>query len=151
DVFGAFVPDDLLDVRERFLNVRSEDGTVRIRVQEVHDTGDPWLGRPAAVVPAEGHRSLGLAVERSPLGQDLVALGEEPGDLDRVLVRLAAARRADRLREVARRDRGKQPRERRAALLAERGRHVANSLRLLLNAAHDPRMSVAEVDVDQAG
>src|SRR5207302_1802702 len=64
DVFGAFVPDDLLDVRERFLNVRSEDGTVRIRVQEVHDAGDPWLGRPAAVVPAEGHRSLRLADER---------------------------------------------------------------------------------------
>ena len=77
-------------------------------------------------------------------------LGEQAGDLDGVLVRLAAARREDRLREIAGRYFGEQARERAAAHLPERGRDVARALGLLLDGPHHFRVAVAEVDVDES-
>ena len=115
------------------------------------DAGDPRFGRPTAVVAAERHRALRLAVEGTPLRQDLVALREEAGDLDRVLVRLAPTGREDRLREVAGRDLREKARERGAALLAERRSHVTDALGLLLDRTHDLGVPVSEVDVDQSG
>src|SRR5437879_13290696 len=70
----------------------------------MHDPGDPGLRGPAAIVAAERHRALRLAVERAPLREDLVPLGDETRDLDRVLVRLAASGGEDSIREVVRRD-----------------------------------------------
>ena len=119
DVLRALVPDHLFDMSERLLHVVAEDRAVRIRIEEVHDAGDAGFGGPAAVVAAERHRALRLAVERAPLCQDLVPLGEETRDLDRVLVRLAAAGRKDRLRKVAGRDLREKTGERCAALLAK--------------------------------
>ena len=85
----------------------------------MHDAADAGLRRPSPVIPAERHRALRLAMERPPLREDLVALGVHARDLDRVLVRLAAARSEDRLREIARGDLGEEPRERRATFFAE--------------------------------
>src|SRR5207244_2526760 len=83
----------------------AEDRAVRIGIEEVDDSGDARLRRPAAVVAAECHRALRLSVKGPPLREDLVAPGEEARDLDRVLVGLAFACGEDRLRQVARRDR----------------------------------------------
>src|SRR5438094_1578245 len=146
DVLGTLVPDHLLDMGQRLLHIAAEDRAVRVRVEEVHHAGDPGLGGPAAVVAAQRHRTLRLAVERAPLREDLVPLGEEPGDLDGVLVRLAAARREDGLREIAGRYFGEQARERGAALLPERGRDVARALGLLLRGPHHFRGAGVEVD-----
>ena len=104
DVLRPLVPDHLFDVSEGFLHVAAEHGAVRIRVEEMHDSGDAGLSWPAAVIAAERHRTLRLSVEGAPLREDLVALGEEARDLDRVLVRFAAAGGEDRLRKIARRD-----------------------------------------------
>ena len=92
---------------------------------------------------------MGLAVERAPLSEDLVPLREESRDLDRVLVRLAAAGGEDRLREVTGRDLGEQTGEGGAALLAEPRRHVAGALGLLLDRADHLGMPVPEIDVDE--
>ena len=119
DVLRPLVPDDLFHVRESFLDVRAEHGAIRIGVQEMDDTGDAGLRGPPPVIPTKRHGALGLAVERSPLREDLVALGVHARDLDRVLVRLATAGREDRLREIPGRDLGEKPRQRRATLLAE--------------------------------
>src|SRR2546421_5723521 len=149
DVLGALVPDHLFDMRKRLLHIAAEDRAVRVRVEEVHHAGDPGLGGPAAVVAAQRHRPLRLPVERAPLREDLVPLGEEAGDLDGVLVRLAAARREDGLRQVAGRYLREQAREGGAALLPERGRDVARALGLLLNGPHHFRVAVTEVDIDE--
>ena len=135
---------------QRLLQIAAEDRAIRIRVEEVDHPGDPGLGGPAAVVAAQRHRTLRLAVERAPLREDLVPLSEEAGDLDGVLVRLAAARREDGLREVPGRYLGEQARESGAALLPERGGHIAGALGLLLNGPHHLRVAVAEVDVNES-
>src|SRR5207245_9620799 len=150
DVLGTLVPDHLFDMGQRLLHIAAEDRAIRIRVEEVHHPGDPGLGGPAAVVATQRHRTLRLAVERAPLREDLVPLGEEAGDLDGVLVRFTAARREDRLREIAGRYFGEQARERGAALLPERGRDVARTLGLLLAGPHHFRVAVAAVDVDES-
>src|SRR5207247_10973606 len=123
DVLGALVPDHLFDMRERLLHIAAEDRAVRVRVEEVHHAGDPGLGGPAAVVATQRHRTLRLAVERAPLREDLVPLGEQAGDLDGVLVRLAAARREDRLREIAGRYFGAQARDGGERLRPDRWRY----------------------------
>src|SRR5438046_202545 len=91
-------------MRERLLRVVAEDGAIRVRVEEVDNARDARLVRPATVIAAEAHRALRLAMEAPPLREDLVAARVQAGELDRVLVRLCAARREERLGEVARGD-----------------------------------------------
>ena len=119
DVLGALVPQHLLDVCERLLGIVAEHRAVGVGVEEADHAGDAGLVRPAPVVAAERGGALRLAVERAPLGQDLVPLGVHARDPKGVLVRLAAARGEERLGQVARRDLGHQARELRPALLAE--------------------------------
>src|SRR5207237_2245310 len=151
DVLGTLVPDHLLDVRERFLHIGAEHRAVGVGIQEVDDSGDARLRRPAAVVSAERHRALRLSVEGPPLREDLVAPGEEARDLDRVLVRFASAGGEDRFRQVARRDLREEPGQGGAALLAERRRDVADAFGLLLSGTHAARVAVPEVHVDETG
>ena len=150
DVLRALVPEHLLDVRERGLRGRAVWGAVRIGVEEADDTGDAGLVGPAAVIAPEGHRPLRLPVERAVLGHDLVAAGEHARDADRVLVRLGAACCEQRLRQIARGDLSEKTRELGALLLTEARRDVAEPLGLLLDRAHDLRMSVSEVDIHKA-
>ena len=80
-----------------------------------------------------------------------MAPGEEPRELDRVLVRLGAPGGEDRLHQVARGDLGELAGERRLGLGRERRGHVAEDLRLLLDGPNDTGMSMAEVRVHQLG
>ena len=67
-----------------------------------------------------------------------------------MLVRLGAACCEQRLRQIARRDLSEKTRELGALLLTEARRDVAEPLGLLLDRAHDLRMSVSEVDIHKA-
>ena len=109
----------------------------------------PVLGRPMTATRIGGG-TLRLAVERPPLRQDLVPLRVHPRDSQRVLVGLAAAGGEERLGQIARRDLRHESRELGPAFLAEGRRDVAEALGLLLDRADDLRVTVAEVDVDQA-
>src|SRR5215213_9606245 len=89
------------------------------------------------------------AVVRAITGDDLVAARVPAGELDRVLVRLRAAVREERHRQVAGRDLREQPPELRARLARHRRADRAEPVGLLLDRRDDLRVLVADRDVDE--
>ena len=152
-VFAPFVLEDLLEVRragaDRARIGMAGGAAVRVRVEHPHDAGDAGLRRPAARVAGERDRARRRAVVAAVARDDLVPAGVPARELDRVLVRLGAAVREERHRDVARRHLGDQARERRARLGRHRRADRAELVRLLLDRGDEPRMLVADRDVDE--
>ena len=123
DGVRALVLEDLLEVRpagaDRARVGMAGGAAVGVRVEHAHDAGDAGLGGPAPRVAGQRDRAAGRAVVGAVARDDLVPARVPAGELDRVLVRLGAAVREERHRQVAGRDLGEQPREPRARL----GRH----------------------------
>ena len=152
-VFGAFVLEDLLEVRRAGADGArigmAGGAAVRVGVEHPHDAGDAGLGGPAARVAGERDRARGRAVVAAVARDDLVTAGVPARELDRVLVRLGAAVREEGHRDVAGRHLGDQPRERRARLGRHRRADRAELVCLLLDRRDEPRMLVADRDVDE--
>ena len=155
DGLRALVLEDLLEVRAARAD-RARVGmpcgaAVGVGVEHPHDAREPRLGGPAARVAGERDRPAGGAVVAAVARDDLVPAGRPARELDRVLVRLGAAVREERHREVARGHLGEQAREGRARL----GRHGradrAQLVGLLLDRGDDLRVLVADRDVDELG
>ena len=153
DGVRAFVLQDLLEVRRAGAHGArigmTGGAAVRVRVEHAHDAGDARLGGPAARVAGERDRAGRRAVVAAIARDDLVAAGVPACELDRVLVRLGAAVREERHRDVARRHLGDQARERRARLGCHRRADRAELVGLLLDRGDEPRVLVADRDVDE--
>ena len=152
-VCGALVLEDLLEVRRAGAHGArvgvAGRAAVRVRVEHAHDAGDAGLGGPAARVAGERDRAGRRAVVAAVARDDLVAARVPARELDRVLVRLGAAVREERHREVAGRHLGDQARERRARLGRHRRPDRAELVGLLLDRGDEPRVLVADRDVDE--
>ena len=120
-----------------------------VGVREADDPDEPRLVGPAARVAGEGHRPEGRAVVRAVAGEDLVAAGVMPRELDRVLVRLGAAEREEELVEVAGHDLGQLRAEPPADLRGEDRNGVLELRRLLVDRLDHPRVPVADVHAHQ--
>ena len=122
---------------------------VRVGVEHANDSGHGGLGRPATRVAAERDRSGGRAVVRAVARDHLVAPRVPTREPDRVLVRLRAAVREERHRQVAGRDLGEQARELGALVVRHRRPDRRQLVRLLLDRGDDLRVLVPDRDVDE--
>ena len=141
-------------MRERALallgfGLRVERRAVEVRTPVADDARHPRLARPAPRFAGERDRARGRAVVAAVRGQHLVPPGVQARHAHRVLVRLRAAVGEEHDVEIARRALGDQARRLAAHVDRERGRHRAELGRLLLDRGDEPRVLVADVDVDE--
>ena len=111
--------------------------------------GNTRLREPAPRVAGERDRSAGRAVVRAVARDDLVAAGHPAREPDRVLVRLGAAVREERVVEVAGHHLCDQARGLRALVVRHRRPDRAEQVGLVLDRLDDTRMLVADRDVDE--
>ena len=147
------VLEDLLEVRRAGADrarIRMPCGAaVRVRVEDPHDTGHPGLGVPAPRISGRRDRTSRRAVVRAVPRHDLRPPRVPACELDRVLVRLGAAVREERHREIAGRDLGQEPRQLGALLVRHHRPDRAEPVRLLLDRRDHLRMLVPDRDVDE--
>ena len=153
DVLRPFVLEDLLEVR-RARTDRARIGmprgaAVRVRVEKADDPRDARLGGPAARVARRGDRACGRAVVRAVARHDLVPSCKPARELDRVLVRLGAAVREERHRQIARRHLGEEARQLGALLVRHHRPDRAEPVSLLLDRGDHLRVLVPDRDVDE--
>ena len=153
DGVRALVHQDLLEVRragaDRARVGMAGRAAVGVRVEHAHDARDAGLGGPAARVAGERDRAGRRAVVAAVARDDLVPARVPARELDRVLVRLGAAVREERHRQVAGRDLGEQLPEPRARLGRHRRPDRRELLGLLLDRRDHLRVAVADRDVDE--
>ena len=145
--------EDLLEVRragaDRARIGMAGGAAVGVRVERAHDAGHAGLDGPAARVAGERDGAVRGTVVGAVARDDLVAAGDHAGELDRVLVRLGAAVREERDREIAGRHLGQHPAELRARLVRHRRPDRAELVGLILDRLDDLRVLVPDVDVDE--
>ncbi len=153
DGVRALVLEDLLEVRaagaDRARIGMAGRAAIGVRVEHPHDAGQARLRRPAARIAGQRDRAARRAVVAAIARDDLVAAGVPAGELDRVLVRLGAAVREERHREVARRHLGQQLAEARARLRRHRRPDRRELVGLVLDRLDDLRVRVADRDVHE--
>ena len=137
DRVRALVLEELLEVRPARAD-RARVGVpggaaVRVRVEHAYDAGHPRLGEPAARVARERDRAGRRSVVRAVARDHLLAAGDRACELDRVLVRLGAAVREERVVEVARHHLGDEAGELRALVVRHRRADRAELVGLLLD------------------
>ena len=149
----ALVFEDLLEVRAARADgagVGMAGGAaVRVGVEHADDAGNTRLREPAPRVAGERDRSAGRAVVRAVARNDLVTAGHPAREPDRVLVRLGAAVREERVVEVAGHHLCDQARGLRALVVRHRRPDRAEQVGLVLDRLDDTRMLVADRDVDE--
>ena len=149
DRVRALELDLLFEIGERGLGRVPAALHAVVRIHDVHDAGDAWLGGPPARIAGQRDRTGGAAVIRAVAREDLVPARVHARDADRVLVGLGAAVGEKEHVDVARRDRG----ELRAQPRARLGRHervrVREHRHLVLNRLDDPLVAVADVHAHQ--
>ncbi len=122
---------------------------VQVGPPEVHDPGQAGLGPPPARVTGQRDRPGGRAVVAAVGRQHLVPAGVQPRHPHRVLVGVRPAVGEEHLVQGAGRQVGQQPRRLRAHVVGERRGHRAQAPGVLLDRRDQPRVLVADVDVDQ--
>ena len=120
-----------------------------VRIHDAHHAGDAGLGRPAPRVAGQADCPCGSAVVRPVTGEDLVPSGDEPGQLDGVLVGLGAAVGEEEGVDVAGRELGQLRAEARARLGGHERVDVGQRLGLALDRLDHLRMAVADVRAHQ--
>ena len=155
DVLRPFVLEDLLEVRraraDRARIGMPRRAAVRVRVEHADHPGNARLGGPAAWIARRRDRARGRAVVGAVARHDLVPSRKPARELDRVLVRLGAAVREERHRQVARRHLREEPRQLGALLVRHHRPDRAEPVRLLLDRGDHLRVLVPERDVDELG
>src|SRR5262249_53634154 len=109
----------------------------------------PRLDRRAPRVAADAQAAQRRAVVAAILGEDLGPAGEQPGQDERLVVRLAAAVDEQRAPQVARRPAGQRLRQGGPPLAQHLRRDAAGALRLAPDGVDDAAVAVAEVAVEQ--
>ncbi len=151
DRVRALVLEDLLQVRparaDRAGIGVSGRAAIRVRVEDARDARDAWLREPAPGIARERDRAAGGSVVGAVARDHLVAAGHPTGGLDRVLVRLGAAVREERVVEIAGHHLGDQAGELRTLVVRHRRADRAELVGLVLDRLNDARMLVADGDV----
>ena len=128
-----------------------------VEIRDADDARDAGLGGPAPRIAGQRDGPGGAAVVGAVADGDLVAAGEHPRDLDRVLVRLGAAVREEERVDVAGRELGELRSEPGARLgghervgVGERGGLLGDGLDDALVAVADVRAHQLAVEVEVA-
>ena len=126
DILRAFELNDFFDHGERSFGGIPAALDAVIGIEHADDAGDAGLGGPAAWLAGERHAAGGGAVIGTVAGHDLVASGEEAGELDGVFVGFCAAVGEEKSVDVAGSDFGELGAEPGARLGGHEGIGVAS-------------------------
>ena len=153
DGVRALVLEDLLQVRAaRADGARvgmAGGAAIRVRVEDARDARDAGLGEPATRIAGERDRAARRSVVRAVARDHLLAAGHPAGGLDRVLVRLGAAVREERVVQVAGHHLGDEAGELRPLVVRHRRADRAELVGLVLDRLDHARVLVADGDVDE--